>query len=131
MIPLTTAIRDALAVNLRSVDGLNVQARYSGQVTPPAAIILRGITRPGLDHGDAIDFEFRVTLVVQFASVGDSVSKLDELIDRGEVIEALEGDQSLGGIVGGVQVNEIGPEGVATFDGVDYATCDIAVQVVL
>lgn len=130
------AIREGLAVRLRTIDGLNVYSTVPGSIVVPAAIIMLGdgqfLTYDTSSDSDGMTWTVRV-----FTSLADNVSgqtALDEyLLRTGDysIRAALAADPTLGGAVDYADVTGASGYGIAPVGAVEYFGCDFAVDVAL
>jgi hypothetical protein len=125
-------VREAIARRLETV-GLNVHRHPAESISPPAAVILRGEFDPVIDHQGGNDVAFTVLLLVQTGTFPEASRQLDTYVDPDSpryVVPVIEADQSLGGLVGGIQVNSIGAEQLRDVGGVSYTSCAVEVEVI-
>lgn len=133
-----SAIREALAVRLRTIPILVVHAQVPDSIVPPAAIV-----SPGFEGDPAIrfdstmargsdDFLFTVTLLVQYADDLAAQQELDAyLAGSGErsIKAVIEDDPSLGGLVHFAHVREARNYGRQAWGETDYLGVDFGVEV--
>lgn len=110
-------LREGLATRLRTVDGLGQVSEYRlANLMPPCAYIKVSKTeRLAMGrHSVALrQVTFAVNVLMAAGLEEASQLKLDELVDSGAIPDALEADQTLGGVAGSVYVS-----GVSEYDPV-------------
>lgn len=133
-----SAIRDGLAARLATIDGLRVSDVVPGQVPVPAAII-----KPGARGKDAITFDrtfgrgsdeltFSVMVLVSTASDRTAQDALDAYLageGASSVKAAIEGDETLGGLVSFAHVVSVREYGLVDYNGVSYLGADFTIEV--
>ncbi|MFI9552644.1 hypothetical protein [Nonomuraea endophytica] len=131
-----SSIREALAVQLRTIPVLTVHPQVPDNIHPPAAVITPGFEGEPCVRFDstmgrgADDFLFTVSVYVQYSDDQAAQVELDAYLEGTgprSIKEVLEADVSLGGNVDFVRVREArgyGPtrwgEGGTRYLGVDF-----------
>ncbi|MFC9088995.1 hypothetical protein [Nocardiopsis dassonvillei] len=133
-----SAIRRGLATRLKTISGLLVYDFVRGSVTAPAAVI-----KPGVAGREAVTFDktfgrgsdalvFVVLLLVAPASDQVSQDSLDAYMDGDgtkSVKAAIEGDETLGGLVSFAHVVSVREYGLVEWGGVQYLGAQFVVEV--
>lgn len=136
-----TAIRDGLKTRLQTISGLRVWEYVTGTVAVPAAVILPG---DGGRGRRAIDFDmtmgrgsdmfmFTILVLVSDAVERTSIDALDSYLASSgatSVKAAVEGDGTLGGIVGWTNVQGVQDYGRIDYGGQTYLGAEFIVEVV-
>ena len=122
-----TDIRDALGDRLELVQFAQVHRRPTTTITPPAAIILRGAWNPTVDVDLSTDLTFGVLICTQLGTWDDGTRDADDYAE--EAVDALRGDQTLGGVARRVVIPQVSGEAIRDIGGTPYATCEITVEV--
>lgn len=122
------AIRNALADRITEYTGLRAQGQAHDSVTPPVAVVLPG--NPLINYADTMDGAVTINLVVlvivsDAAPVEATQRALDSYLGVGEpgivsVPEAIEQDNTLGGLVHYIQANNATGYGRIEYSGVIY-----------
>lgn len=133
------AIRNALAASITLYTGLRTDGQARDQVTPPCAVILP--REPFINYGDTMDgavtINLMVLLIISDAAPVDSTQRaLDTYlgVDQNPAIgssvpEAIEEDNTLGGLVHYVQAVTAGSYGRIEYSGVTYFGARISVVI--
>lgn len=131
-----TAVREALAAALATVEGLRPHAFIPDNIVPPAAIIAPAqgtfLTYDSSFSGGSDDMRFIIQLLVSTASDRAGQENLDAYLAAAgdkSVKAAVEDDPSLGGIVDSVAVAEASNYGKVSLEGTEYFGCEFAVEV--
>jgi hypothetical protein len=127
------SIRDGLATRLATITGLTAYDHVPGQINAPAATVSRRVTRfDSVMARGADDFEYVVRVLVSNADPKVAQEQMSEYLagSGGKSIKAaIEGDQTLGGVVDFARVREANEEGIAQVGEVDYLAVDFVVEV--
>lgn len=133
------AIRNALASRITQFTGLRADGQARDQVTPPCCVILPG--NPLINYGStmngAVDINLAVLLIISDAAPVDATQRaLDTYlgVDQNPVIgssipEAIEEDNTLGGLVHYIQAVNAGSYGRLEYSGVTYFGARISVVI--
>ena len=118
------AIRDGIAANLDTVDGLTPIKRTPSELSVPAAAVIRFDGAPNLRQamnapgGGLVELLFTVEVFVpDNGDSGDAEERLDEFMAGGQVWTAIESDRTLGGAADDCVVTELGPYELVRSDG--------------
>ena len=107
-------LRNGLVARLRTISGLNVYSAESGQITPPAAVIVT----PTIDYHQSFSgeglkqYQFRVIVLVAQGLLDEAAHTLDTYADPNSlksVRTAIENDPTLGGVADTLIVNMFRP----------------------
>lgn len=131
-----TALRNAMAARLATIDGLHAYARVPKEVNVPAAVVL---PQPGaaiefdatMGRGSD-DFVFLVTVVITDVIDDLGQAQLDPYLDGSgaqSVKQVLEADNSLGGTAHHVHVAGVVDYGEITYAGRPYVGAEFLVRV--
>ena len=135
------AIRDGLKDRLDTIDGLRVHDTLPDVINPPAAVIFpdEPFIAPNEAFGKGLaEARFRVLLYVQRVSARGAQDALDEYLSGGtgetrSLLDALEEDRTLDGVVSSLVVTGIGAYGSTTFgegdNAVLYGSAELRVSV--
>lgn len=128
-----TAIKDGLAARLATISGLRVHATPPGAINPPAAVIRRAQTRydSTMARGSD-DHAFVVTVFVSLASDAAAQDQLDAYLatsGASSIKAAIEGEDTLGGIVHFARVVSAEEDRTLEYGGVVYVAVDWIVEV--
>lgn len=133
------AIRNALASSITRFTGLRTDGQARDQVTPPCAVIIPG--NPLINYADTMDgtvtINLQVILIISDAAPVDATQRaLDTYlgVDQNPVIgssvpEAIEEDNTLGGLVHYIQAVSAGSYGRIEYASVTYFGARISVVV--
>lgn len=123
-------IRDGLAANLATVDGLRVFKWAPGQVQLPAAVVLPSaewVTRDqAMGRGLAL-VAWDIDLHVAMSSVVQAQQDLQDLVD--DVVDALLSDKTLGGTGRDTQVPTVSGFSLTSLQGGEALTASLTVNV--
>jgi len=126
-------IRDGLVTRLQTISGLTGYDHVPGQVNVPAATVSRRLTRfDSVMARGADDFEYVVRVLVSNADpklAQEAMSLYLAGSGASSIKAAIEGDQTLGGVVDFARVREAGEEGITQVGEVDYLAVDFVVEV--
>ena len=121
-----TAIRNALAARITQYTGLRADAQARDSVAPPVAVILPG--NPVINYADTMDgtvtINLMVLLIISDAAPVDATQRaLDAYLGvstspviGSSVPEAIEQDNTLGGLIHYIQANN-----ATNYGRIDYA----------
>lgn len=126
-------IRDGLVARLQTITGLTAYDHVPGQVNAPAATVSRRLTMfdSTMARGSD-DFEYVVRVMVSNADPKVAQEAMSLYLDTGaakSIKAAIEGDQTLGGLVHFARVREAGEEGIAPVGEVEYLSVDFVIEV--
>lgn len=133
------AIRNALAASITQFTGLRADGQARDQVTPPCCVILPG--NPLISYGDtmngAVTINLNVLLIISDAAPVDATQRaLDTYlgVDQNPAVgssvpEAIEEDNTLGGLVHYVQAVSAGSYGRIEYASVTYFGARISVVI--
>ena len=125
------AIRNAIAANITLHSGLRADGQARDSVSPPCAVVLPRdpyITYASTMDG-ALDFSFAVLVLISDAAPVDATQRaLDAYLGVGQadpaialsVPQAIEADNTLGGLVHFIQAVTAGGYGRIEYSGVTY-----------
>jgi len=128
-------IGQGLATRLKTIADLQVFAPDELPDTPnsfPSAMILPGNITYHLTHDEAYDIEYRLLLLF---TKQDQPSAISAMVDYMEVTgtksvkAAIEGERTLGGAAGDVQVNLNSGVGNITWGGIVYISTEFKITV--
>jgi hypothetical protein len=131
-------VRDGIETRLATITGLRTYDTIPDKPESPAAVVTPG--EPFVDYHEAmrkglVEARFDIVLLVARA-VGDdrSQTKIDGYLSAGtsqttSVIDAIEGDVTLGGAVDHCFVAEAGGYGTTNIGGIEYVTARVSVIV--
>lgn len=136
-----TALRNGLKTRLDTISGLRAHAFVTGDVVPPAAVVIPG--DPSRKNAMAInydctmgrgsdDFIFTVLLIVSNKVERVSQDALDAYLDGSgatSVKAAIEADGTLGGIAHFTNVTGVRDYGAVSYGGQTYVGAEIMVEV--
>jgi hypothetical protein len=127
------AIIDGLNEALRAIDGLHICENWPEQITPPAAAVqVEGGDYDTTMNDDSQDVQFVVHVWTSKTSNRAGLSKLWTYLRRtgdSSVKQALEADQSLGGVAEFVAARQFRTPGFATFGEMQYYAGEVVVVV--
>jgi hypothetical protein len=127
------AIIDGLSDALDSIDGLRVYKDWPEEISPPsAAVQVEAGTYDAAMDDDSYDLQFAVHVWTSRTSNRSGLAKLWTFLRRtgdSSVKQALEADQSLGGVAEFVHVREFRTPGFAVFGETQYYAAQIVVTV--
>jgi hypothetical protein len=137
----TVDIRKGIATNLGNIAGLRVYPFVTGTIVTPAAVVIPG--DGGRGNKRAIDYDqtmgrgsdmffFTVLLLVTDAVERASTDTLDEYLAGSgalSVKQAIESDETLGGIVGWTNVQGVADYGRIDYGGQSYLGAEFQVEV--
>lgn len=133
------AIRNALAASITKFTGLRTDGQARDQITPPCAVVLPG--NPLINYAStmdgALDINLAVLLIISDAAPVDATQRaLDTYlgVDQNPMIgssipEAIEEDNTLGGLVHYIQAVNAGSYGRLEYSGVTYFGARISVVI--
>jgi hypothetical protein len=126
-------IREAVALALKAIPGLNEHPRYPKVINSPAAVVVRRETtyEPAFDVG--ADHTLAVRLFLSFADLAGAQGRLDDYCAADGVLSiraAIDVDPTLGGVVDGCRVASAEDERITTYSGIDYLTVDLVLEVI-
>ena len=133
------SIRTALAASITLYTGLRTDGQARDQVTPPCAVILP--REPFINYSStmdgAVDINLMVLLIISDAAPVDATQRaLDTYlgVDQNPAIgssvpEAIEEDNTLGGLVHYIQAVTAGSYGRIEYSGVTYFGARISVVI--
>lgn len=133
------AIRNALASSITAYTGLRADGQARDQVTPPCAVVLP--REPLINYADTMDgtvtINLMVVLIISDAAPVDATQRaLDTYlgVDSNPVVgssvpEAIEEDNTLGGLVHYTQAVNAGSYGRVEYGGVTYFGARINVMI--
>lgn len=125
-----TAIRNAIAASITKYTGLRADGQARDAITPPCAVVLPG--NPYISYGvsmdGALNFNFIVLVVISDAAPSEQTQRaLDAYLgaDTSPVVgssvpEAIEEENTLGGLVHFIQVQTVTTYGRIDYAGVTY-----------
>ena len=134
-----TAIRNALADRITTYTGLRAHAQAPDSVSPPCAVILPG--NPFVNYADTMDgaitINLMVLLIISDGAPADATQRaLDAYLGvstspviGSSVPEAIEQDNTLGGLIHYIQANNATNYGRIDYAGVTYFGARINVVV--
>jgi hypothetical protein len=125
-------LRQGLATNLQTINGLRVVDTLPDLVNPPMAMI--GLTKVSYNQQNQrsmAEYAFQVTVVVGRVSERTAQATLDVLVapGSGSVKYAIESDRTLGGKAYETFVPELSAYGAVSINGIDYLSAEFSVQV--
>jgi hypothetical protein len=127
------ALRDGLAVNLKTIPGLRVVPILPEQVNPPLAMInLDKINYQKSFHRGLTEYLFKITLVVGRASERAAQNSLDQYVASDgtySVLNALENDRTLGGVAADSTMVSLDAYGSVVIGETTYLSAEFSVQV--
>lgn len=127
------AIIDGLNEALRAIDGLRVCEDWPEEITPPsAAVQVEGGDYDTSMDDDSYDIQFAVHIWTSKTSNRAGLAKLWTYLRRtgdSSVKQALEADQTLGGVAEFVRVYQFRTPGFAVFGEFQYYAAQVAVVV--
>lgn len=133
------AIRNALAASITRFTGLRTDGQARDQITPPCAVVIP--REPFINYGStmngAVDINLMVLLIISDAAPVDATQRaLDTYlgVDQDPAIgssvpEAIEEDNTLGGLVHYVQAVSAGSYGRIEYASVTYFGARISVVI--
>ncbi len=129
-------IRQGLAERLETIPDLRVFTTVPGQLNPPAALIITGdpfvVYDETFDPTDTLNFD--IVILVGKGSLSQRIQEqLDAYCSRSgdqSVVQAIHGDDRLGGRVSYVQVRQAGGYGTFQVGDQDYVSVLFPVTVV-
>lgn len=126
------AAREALKTTIDTITGLSAHSRFPGIVNPPAAVVYRRETRydPTFDVG--ADISLGVRLYMSISNPTGAQDNLDAYLaptGARSLKAAIEGNPTLSGTVDWLKVSTAEAEGVVEFNGVNYISADLIVEV--
>ena len=133
--PTFGAVRQAVAAYLTTSIGLRATANRFGQINPPMAVIVPqagSLIRYSVTLDGETDYTIRAVIL---ASEGDSTSGQDVMdgylspTGANSVYAAVQKDPTLGNAVSYCAVIEATGYGVMNWNGVDFLTCSLTLQV--
>lgn len=128
-----SAIRDGLKTRLETISGLRAHDTVPGQINPPAAVVRRRqINFDSTMARGSDDFLFTITLLIQFGENRNAQNQLDAYLAGSGTLSikaAIEGEQTLGGVVDFARVAQAGEDALMEYNGVEYLSVDFTVEV--
>lgn len=128
-----TAIRDGLKARLETIPGLRAHDTVPGQINPPAAVVRRtSIAFDATMGRGSDDLTFVVTLFVQVGNDRTAQDALDGYLATSgatSIKAAVEGEETLGGIVSFARVASAGEDVLVEYAGVQYLSVDFVIEV--
>jgi hypothetical protein len=128
-----TDLRDALAVNLRTVSGLRAAAEVPDNPSPPIAVVqLQSIDYDQAFTGGMTRYIFIITVIVGRAAERYTQERLNDYTSTSgtSVKEAVESDRTLGGNAYDCTVQSMTNVGAISLQGdITYLAADFQVQV--
>lgn len=128
-----TSIRDGIVTRLQTIAGLTAYDHIPGHVNVPAATVSRRVTRfDSVMARGADDFEYVVRVLVSNADPKLAQEQMSEYLAGSgakSIKAAIEGDQTLAGVVDFARVREAAEEGITHVGDVDYMAVDFVVEV--
>lgn len=127
-----TAIREAVAGRLDTIDGLTGSAEAPGQVNIPAAIVLPGkpLIVYGARMGNKPDINLVIVLLVALADTQLSQSIIDPYLDdtgAQSIRAAVNG--SLGGLASIARITEVRDYGTVSYSGTAYLGAELLLAI--
>jgi len=128
-------VRQAVATYLTNSIGLRATANRFGQINVPMAVIVPQtgtLIRYAQTFDGETDYNLRAIILV---SEGDSTSGQDLLdgylspVGASSVHAAVQRDPTLGGVVSFCAVIEAAGYGLANWNGVDYMSCSLVLNI--
>lgn len=131
------AIRNALAASITKRTGLRAEADPKDSVSPPCALVLPA--QPYVNYAvtmdGCLDYQFTVLLVISDAPPVEQTQRaLDTMLSTGlgsdpasAVSDAIEADNTLGGLIDFIQAQTAAPPGRIEYSGVTYFGARISV----
>ncbi|MEV2277709.1 hypothetical protein AB0I72_19195 [Nocardiopsis sp. NPDC049922] len=141
-----TKVRTVLANRLRTIEGLRVSERWTGSITPPAAVVIPGVPSsggvPAVRYDQAfrnglVEMNFTVKVMVSTGHDDAAQAALDAyLADEDErsvkaAIDAGMTDLVLDGevVASSARVSQVDHYGLVGWGGLDYLGADLRVEV--
>lgn len=128
------AIREGIAANLATIDGLRVSAFVPDNPTPPIAVVIpQRVEFDASMHRGMDQFTFDVIVIAARASERNAQRTLDDYCNvTGEtsVKAAVESDKSLGGSVMDCRVTELTGYGPLAIGEVQYLSATFTVAAI-
>lgn len=126
-------IRTALKERLDSISGLHVYATPPGTVNTPAVVIRRRRgPNPATLGSSRNDYEFTLTVITSLANDIAAQDKLDGFLSgdgASAIVQALEADPDLGGLVDYVELREVEADTLIDYSSISYLSADIVLDV--
>ncbi|MFI7707609.1 hypothetical protein [Nonomuraea sp. NPDC049480] len=132
------ALREGLAVRLRTIPVLAVHPQVPDSITPPAAVIAPGFEgEPAIRFDSTMargadDFLFTVTLLVSLADDRSGQEALDAYLEGAgarSIKAVIEADPSLGGAAHFARVREARNYGPMTWGDGRYVGVDFGIEI--
>ncbi len=134
-------IRRGLADRLSTIDGLRASPWVIGDVVPPAAVVIPG--DPSRKNAYAINYDctmgrgsddYLFTVIVMVSNKVERASQeaLDQYLAGSgplSIKQAIEGEQTLGGIVHFTNVTAVRDYGLVNYGGQNYVGAEFVVEV--
>lgn len=127
-----SSIRDGLATNLATINGLRTAADLPDQPSPPIAVVqLNGISYDEAFQGGLTFYNFTLTVIVGRVSERSAQDRLNAFASTGAggIKAAVESDKTLGGEAFDVRVQEMTSMGAITLGETQYMACEFSAQV--
>lgn len=130
-----SAIRDGLKTALETIEGLRVDDTAPGQINPPAAVILPGdpvVSWDSTFDRGSDDFQFIARVLVSLADLRTAQDALDAFLagsGDSSVKQAVEGDDTLGGVAYSTAVSSARNYGEYSYAGVTYLGVEFVVDI--
>lgn len=128
------ALREGVADRLRTIGGLDVRTKATGNALVPAAIVQTALGGPvityNVDLDSSVDVNLVVTLLVNTVITDAAEERLERFVatDGPESVKAaLDGDPTLGGIAHYAIITEVRQYGLVNYSGSDYLGCELAI----
>lgn len=123
-------IRDAIAASITKYTGLRAEADPKDSVSPPCAVVLPAppYVNYAVTMDGCLDFRFTVLLIISDAAPVEQTQRaLDAMLSTGlgsnpasAVSDAIETDNTLGGLIDFIQAQTAAPPGRIEYAGVTY-----------
>lgn len=125
-------LRDGIAANLSTINGLRVSATYLDAPRPPVAMVLPDRIDYDLNANRGADtFTFLVSVLVGRADERSAQDKMDGyIVGPGSVKAAIEADRTLGGRADTCRVTEMRNYGQVSVGETLYLGVEFEVEVV-
>jgi len=125
-------IREGLADRLRTIPDLRVYERPPGEIVTDAAVVRRRSTTYDVTLDGLVNTAWGITVFVAFSNTDAGTTALDEYLSPvgpRSVLQAVNADPKLGGIVDYALVTNADGERVTAYAGVDYLTAEFVVEI--
>ena len=127
------SLRDGLATNLGTIDGLRVSPDLPEQINPPMAVVgLQSIIYDQAFQKGLVIYNFQVPVLAARASDRWAQKRLDQFMSTtgtDSIKEAIESDKTLGGVAFDVRVTEMGSIGTVELESNMYLAAEFVVEV--